>query len=517
MIESSFWRHAACVLLICALTAVIYAKVTEAYFCAYDDFLVMHQAAFKDHGEPLQIFTTPHWNSPKYRPLNRLVSLWTYDAAHQDPLLYRIRNLTFHLLNIVLLYTLGWLLFRSTAVSMAGAALFAFHPLANQSVIGATWTNTVAHSEFLAALVFFFIALKARRWPAALAFAALLGWGALLTYDPDVTIFPLMAAALAIFAFTPRRGNISGIFIALFCALSGALMTAYLILRALFVPRGWSQAAADIPGIAVMTKNFAMYLLVLLTPLDPVLANQWLKTPLPSEIVIGRSMLIFALATLVALGLGIGFALRYAIKRSAAGLPSVDWSEVVFLLCAIAAPLLPVLLFQPHPSETYMYLSAAFFSLLLAYVGSRAVLLASAQKQLTLYTLGVVALALNFSAATWVRNNRVLQCAQTALRIISSLPGRPSPEAPWKVAFVPVSDSHGYRPYGFYAHRGIYTIGDDDEALTAALQLRYRSESVTGSLIPLEQVGDRCGSGSPQEICLSVYSDGQVETIGRPK
>jgi hypothetical protein len=46
----------------------------------------------------------------------------------------------------------------------------------------------------------------------------------------------------------------------------------------------------------------------------------------------------------------------------------VDRINVLFLLCGIILPLLPVLLLASHHSETYLYLSVAFYMLLLSYV-----------------------------------------------------------------------------------------------------------------------------------------------------
>ena len=110
---------------------VVYFGVTRAYFCAYDDFIEVHRAAFKDSRDPSLRFTTPHFDSYKYRPLNRAMTLVTYWLGHGEPMLFRIRNLTFHLINVILVYSLGWFLFSSTRVSGFGALLFGLHPIAD--------------------------------------------------------------------------------------------------------------------------------------------------------------------------------------------------------------------------------------------------------------------------------------------------------------------------------------------------------------------------------------------------
>jgi len=498
--------------LICAATVAIYLQVTGAYFCAYDDFLVLHQAAFEDTREPSHVFTTPHWHSMKYRPLNRLVSLWTYQATETRPLLYRVRNLAFHLANVALVYFIGWLLFGSVPVSAAAAALFALHPLADQSVIAATWTNTVAHSAFFLALLFFLASLKSPRWPVLLPLALFAGWISLLTYDPEVAVFLIIACGIAVFFFTARGKNISIGYVSTFCAGTGILMAIYFILRTLFVPRGWSQAAAVIPAPTMILKNVGMYTAALLTPLDPVLANSWFGTPLPSEIASHpRFAIALAAAALVSL-LAVGAALVYLFRRFPMLQRSFDWPAVAFLICAIAAPWLPLLVFQPHPSETYLYVSVAFYALLLAYALERAVQALAPRKTAVVYSAAVCALALMFSAATWTRNQRVIYCANTALRIFHSLPSELASGGAWTVVFAAAPGERESRPYGFYAYRGIYTIGDDDEAITKALQLRYRNTAITGRLLQASEAASGCPVARTRQLCLRVHADGRVES-----
>ncbi len=509
MQTSPMRTHLFFILLICAATVALYLQVTRAYFCAYDDFLVLHQAAFEDSRDPSQIFTTPHTSSFRYRPLNRLFSLWTYQATDTRPLLYRVRNLAFHLANVALVYSIGWLLFGSVAVSSGAAALFALHPLADQSVIGATWTNTMAHSGFFLALILFLASLKAQRWPMLLSLALFVGWISLLTYDPEVSVFFIMAAGIAVFVFTQRGKTISLGFVATFCIGAGLLMSAYFVLRALFVPRGWSQAAAVIPPPAILAKNFGMYAVALLTPLDTVLANAWFGTPLPSEIA-ADPRLAFALAgaMLVAL-LALGAAVGYTLRRYPLFYRSFDWPVVAFLICAITIPWLPFLVFQPHPSETYLYVSVGFYALLSAYVIDRVSRLLEPGKAVAFYGATICVLALAFSTATWIRNQRVIQCANTALRILDSLPSELA-SGTWTVFFSPEVES---RPYGFYAYRGIYTIGDDDEAITKALQLRYGNTAITGRLLQPGTPGSSCPAARPHQICLQVRADGRVEAL----
>ena len=508
------WRHVIFVFVICLATAVLYANVTRAYFCAYDDFLEIHRAAFEDSQDPSRAFTTSHFDSPKYRPLNRLLSLWTYQASEGNPLFFRVRNLAIHLINVVLVYTLGWLLFGSLPVSAAAAALFGLHPLANQPVIGALWTNTIAHTGFLLAIVTFIVSLRAKRWAIWLSIALISGWLALLTYDSSIVVFPLMALYGVFYVWIFQRRVLPRRFMTASSAITAALMAAYFLLRVVFVSRGWSQAAETVPAPGIIAKNISMYLFALLSPLDTVLANQWLNLPLPSEIALDNFTLAAIAILALLLALGLVAAVRYAVRRNPMAIRSIDWAAVAFLAFAIGLPLLPVLLFSSHPSETYLYLSVAFYALLLAYALGRAADAMPARKRTTVYACVILLFAAMFSAATWTRNNRVLRCGTTASRIIHALPAELSTGGPWTVSFAPAPESR-QTPYGFYAHRGIYTIGDDDGAVTAALQFVYGNPLLAGELIEPGQSAERCRDHlSSSRICFMVYSDGRMETLG---
>src|SRR5262247_2154884 len=93
------WQHVILLTIIVAVVTVIYANVTRAYFCAYDDFDNLHQTIFEDAYQPTRILTTSHFNSYKYRPLQRLANLSTNFFADGDPMVFRVRNLSFHLVN----------------------------------------------------------------------------------------------------------------------------------------------------------------------------------------------------------------------------------------------------------------------------------------------------------------------------------------------------------------------------------------------------------------------------------
>jgi len=511
------WQHLIIIIAIVLGVSIVYSKVSGAYFCSYDAFNEIHRAAFEDAREPWRIVTTPHFYSTNYRPLNRGITLLTHWVSHDNPLFFRVRNLIFHLLNVILVYGLGWSLFRSMRVSSVGALLFGLHPLVNQSINGAVWTNTMAHSGFLLALIMFIASVHARRFTRLLVGGLVIGWLSLLTYDSEIVVFGLMLGYLALPVLIHRERQVGWRFLALFVTVSGTLLGSYFLLRALFVPHSWGQATRSVPPLGVIVKNIGMYGFALLSPLDSVLANEWLHTPLPSEIDLNAPIVItMGILALVVLS-GLALMVWRWIRSNPATMPGVDWGSVAFLICGIAAPLLPVLLFSSHPSETYLYLSVAFGVLLLSYGLDRWQEGTRTQKGCALYAAILIVLLGLFCAATWVRNQRVVQCGETAWRILSSLPDKSVMGDVRTVYVANVPQEPASRRYGFYGFLGIDTIGDGlwaDTAITSALQLMYQNESLTGKIVGPEELMTRCRSASSSDrLCLWVHWDGRVEVL----
>src|SRR5689334_16282563 len=112
--------------------AALYATVSTAFFCGYDDFFDVQRAAFEDARSPARIFTTTHFGSPKYRPIQRGLTYVSWHWGGQSAAAFRVRNLAFHLLAVAFVYGITRLLSGSRAAAAGAAALFGVHPLANQ-------------------------------------------------------------------------------------------------------------------------------------------------------------------------------------------------------------------------------------------------------------------------------------------------------------------------------------------------------------------------------------------------
>jgi hypothetical protein len=504
------WQHVILLTIIVAAVTVIYANVTRAYFCAYDDFIEIHRAAFEDTREPSRIFTTSHFNSHKYRPLNRAITFMTYSIGQDNPIFFRIRNVGFHILNIILVYTLGWMLFRSHLVSGTGAVLFGLHPLANQTIIGAVWSNTIAHAGVLLAIVLFIISARCKRlWWVWLLGSLVSAWFGLFTYDSSIIVFGLMFIYLAARFFLQRDESIRWQFIVLFGVVSGVLLGSYFLLRNLFVPEGWEQAIANVPGFLTAMKNISIYLVALLSPVDAVLANEWLHTPLPSEMIIDQPIvMIFGVAALT-----VASTLLISLWRAKRSAGETHWVAVTFVVAGIFFSLLPVLAFQSRPSETYLYLPVAFYALLISYIFVD-VFPAMFPPVSRFVSLSIVLIVLGFFAvATSIRNDRVYRCGETARQILFSPPIR-TLKGSWKLSFGNVVGEEGSRRYGFYGFRGVDVIGGGrpgKEAITRALQLVHKNESLGGEVVQPGELVEKCRDGLSHHICLWVHSDGQVE------
>jgi hypothetical protein len=511
--KAEWFKHITLLMVILLGISIVYGRVRHAYFCSYDDHIELHRAAFEDSREPSRVFTTPHFAS-MYRPVNRAVNLATYWIGDGSPTFFRTRNVAFHLVNVILVYVLGWLLFRSIYVSGIAATVFGFHPFSNQAVIGAVMTNTMAHTEFLVAVVMFIIAVRSRLWPLWLTGSLVFGWLGLMTFESSIVVFGLMAVYLVVCVIVPGKQFVGRRFIAVFLLMSGVLLSCYLLLRSLFVPKDLAQASSFAASLTTIVKNLLMYSFALVSPLDPVLAHEWLETPLPSEIQMSNSEAIF-FGSLVLIVFSIfAVAVGQWIRRKCL---TIDWADVIFLLSGILAPLLPVLVFRSHPSETYLYLSVAFYAVLLSYgvVGVIVPALATRSKAIVIVT--VLLVTAFFGAATWVRNGRVAECGKTARRILQSLPRDLLKSGAWTISFANIPGEKVTNRYGFYGFRGIDTIGHGPGAkigISSAVQLAYQNEYLRGDALEWNEFVSRCRNNLPERhLCVLVHSDGRIESL----
>jgi hypothetical protein len=500
-------KHTLVLATILLASGLIYLKLPTAYYCAYDDFLEVHRAAFEDTRQPSRVFTTTHFTSYKYRPLNRGINLLTYWAGNGAASYFRTRNVLCHLLNIALIYLLAWFLFRRVLISGTAALIFGLHPLVNQAVAGAVMTNTAAHSLFLFALVAFLISLKVRRkgrfiW---LGLALLAGWLSLLTYEAAVVAYPLMFVYLGIRFLADREWPADRAYTAALTLGSLFFSGLYYLIHSRFVPY---SAKSAVPGIGIMLKNAAMYVGALLLPVDSVLANSWFGTPLPSEVELSGKVAILWVVVLI--GLGVSTLLAWSImKARRKQLLDPSWPAQLFVAVAAVAVISPLLLFADKASETYMYLTVAFAAVLFASVLEQVLKPVTSRKGRIAFAVVVGVLCVSYASATWVRNSRVARCGTTAKQIVTTLQQDRLRDGLWFVWLAPVPGEPQSHRYGMYGWSGLDTVGES--AVQDAAQLVNGNEMLAASVITPEALASGCKNS--RDVCLSVHDNGKVDEV----
>ena len=498
-------KHVAILAAILLAVGLTYLRLPSAYFCAYDDFLEVHRAAFEDTREPARVLTTTHFSSYKYRPLNRGINLLTYWAGDGDSSYFRTRNVLCHLLNVMLVYLIAWLLLRSVSISGVAALLFGLQPFANQAVSGAVMTNTAAHSMFLIALVAFLLSLKPGKirfvW---LGLALLFGWLSLLTYEAAVVAYPLMFSYLIIRLLFERRWVVSRGYTAALTLGSFIFLGAYYLMHSRFVPYSATKA---IPSISIMVKNTILYVGALLLPIDPVLSHSWFGTPLPSDIELRNGPLLWAVIV-VALAVTI-FVIAALIGRKGRLLQDPKLPANLFVITSGIAVLSPLIVFTDKASETYLYLAVAFCWILFSSILYQVLRPVENSRRRLIFMVIVATLSVSYASATWVRNSLVQRCGLTANRIVSTLQRDNLKEGIWFIWLAPVAGEQRSNRYGMYGWRGIDTVGET--AVEAAAQLANHNKMLAATVLTPEDLARACRNS--RDICFTVHEDGTTDQV----
>lgn len=471
--------------LVLILTAVLYLGAVGSYFYGYDDFYVVHRTAFEDTKNPSAMVATTHFQSAKYRPGARLLDFAAFHLGQGSPVWFRIRNAGSHLATVGVLYWLALYLFGSTAIAAPAALLFGLHPLANQSILAASWTVTPAAFLLLASLALLIRSRKSAR-PAGWLVAALTCLlFSLFVYEAGIVMVGLWLLYLV--SSRPSKRFAISVLVGL-----GVALGTFFLARALVV-----SYQPDHGSLGSIIRNLTFFGGALLAaPADSVLANDWLGLPLPSEIRLSEpgSLLLPALTALGSL-VGIG----YLIWKSRHNLP---WIKLAILAGSIPLWLLPFLLFSSHASETYLYLPAASASLFIA-----AVLQLALPRRAFQVVVGL--LALTFGAAAYNRTRHVISGAVISERIVHSFPLKLWTQGPWEIY---AAEAEPPLPrYGLYSYRGLSTIDVGDPGIPGlqdALQLSTGNLKIKATVISNEQMTQ--ASCPPSSSCYWVYGDGRV-------
>jgi hypothetical protein len=253
-----------------------------------------------------------------------------------------------------------------------------------------------------------------------------------------------------------------------------------------------------------------MYMIALVSPVDSVLANEWFGFPLPSEFHPGHigPLRWIALGGAALVALVILILLLKLLKKRA---DRLLLSTQLFLLCAVVLSILPLIVFTPKPSETYMYLAVAFGALLFCSV-LNVLLNARTVKGRLVFASIVGLLTVSFSCATWVRNQRVASCAATAQRIMAQVQEDRLKHGSWYVWLAEAPGEPKATRYGIYGYRGLGTIGQP--GVQSALRVANGNEMLSVNVVEAESLADHCND--PREVCLVVHDDGKVDELNPP-
>jgi hypothetical protein len=496
MESSRIWLAGALLLTLC-----VQGRLLPAYFCGYDDFANAERAQFADQSNPMQMITTTHFASSKYRPLSRIVT-YLCQLAENAPLAHRARNVAFHLLAVGLIFALGRLLGAGPELAGWGAGLFGVHPMTHQTISAAIFTIDMAYALMLGALCLFLVGYRDEKRPGmALAGMSVLFTAALLSYEATIIAGGCCVAYLALELW---RG-----------AQPAAGWKSFLLklMAALFVPVTVLMAARFIfvhsrmpltPPITIV-KNMALYFGSLILPVDLLMLNSLFDFPLPSEILQNSRALALLAGSLGVLLL----ALLWWIRRRPQfqqSWASARWGEILWLVAGIVFCLLPFVVFSDHASETYQYLPAGFYGLALSM--TLGALLGGGRAFRAM--MGV--LILLAVCGSLLRSERVSHCAAVAQRIVNEAGELEKSAGNQTLLLAEEPGAPPVRRIGLYGLQGLGTIDmlqEDFRAMQSALRLRTGKAELKAEVVSADELKRMCGSNP--ERCFWVAIDGQVK------
>ncbi len=331
-------------------------------------------------------------------------------------------------------------------------------------------------------------------WLATSLFA---GWIALFYYESSVAVFGLMYGYLAFVWFRQRKLALPPKFLVAMTLAIAVFAATLFAARAAFIKHPPERA-----DLATIAKNAAMFGGALLAaPADSVLANDLAGTPLPSQMDIDSSAAVPVAGAVAVLAAAEILLLRARRQKKKAG---HLWT-IGALIAGAGICLSPFLVFNPHPSETYLYLPAALCSIATAAflrhtLGSRG------------FAVAVGILAVVFAAATFDRNERVAREGAIAKRIMDSLPLSQWKQGPWDIR---LAEADPPLPrFGIYSYQGLATIdlGAADYPAQCALQLMTGNQGIQARVMSPEEMRFGCPQGAQ---CFFVRADGSVFPPGK--
>ena len=281
--------------LLVAAVLIVYANALPNAFLWDDLYLVVGNPAIKSWANLPRLFVSDLFpagiQSGYYRPLQALTYLVDYGVWGLAPAGFHLMSILLHALTAVLLYRVGARVLGSTRAALAGALLFAVHPLHVEAVTYVSGRSDPLAAALMLVAVFGFLRGDGRGRSASLAafFLALLAREAAL-------VLPLLLLVLD--RVVPGRARRPGLDYLPY----GAVLAVYLGLRAMSVEPGQVMSAnAAVPlgfRLLTMAEVVVRYLALVVVPLG--LHMERTVAPVASPLEPGALAALAAVAALIA-------------------------------------------------------------------------------------------------------------------------------------------------------------------------------------------------------------------------
>ncbi len=244
------------VILICIVSSLAYFNILFNGFVWDDEEQIVNNAIIQNLGNINQIFSGATFSTGGaglsgwfFRPFLTLSYMLNYAIWGANAWGFHLFQLTFHLLNAILIFKILSLLLPKTkisqSVSLVGALIFAVHPAINEAVSYIAASSEVMYTFFNLSALYLIIKNQTFNWKILASIALLLLSGTFLK-ESSVVIFPILAAFLLIFKKTSRQ--------ALFLTLTSTLII-YLFIRLILVHTPFrSPEFAPISDASLITR-----------------------------------------------------------------------------------------------------------------------------------------------------------------------------------------------------------------------------------------------------------------------
>jgi tetratricopeptide (TPR) repeat protein len=187
-------------LLLIALAFGIYANALGNGFVSDDDNQLLGNPLVREWRQLPQIFEHDVWAfsgqetaTNYYRPIQTVVYLALYSAFGFDAFVFHLAMVLIHVVNTLLVFSLGKRLLNSRSPALVAGIVFAVHPIHNQAVVWIAVLPDVLLTSLVLTALLIFVRGNAAPRPAQVGALCGLYFLALLTKEPGAMLLPLLA------------------------------------------------------------------------------------------------------------------------------------------------------------------------------------------------------------------------------------------------------------------------------------------------------------------------------------